>query len=179
MTIAKRLLILVAVPLLALIGLGVFSRLQLANIEARSRFVAENQVVGLATLGNISRGIAELRVNMRSFLLATNQAELAGAQSAFDDEAASDGCGQRARRGPSPRDSTLGATRPPCAAAEPLPTDLLPVVTVDSPSPKLTLKVVPCPSATPCFTSTASSRQPTIAPLRSGSAGARWQWSRH
>ena len=54
-TIAKRLVLLLAVPLLALAGLGVFSRLQLANIETRSRFVAELQVPSLATLGNISR----------------------------------------------------------------------------------------------------------------------------
>jgi len=34
-TIAKRLIVLLTVPLVALLGLGVFSRLQLAEIEAR------------------------------------------------------------------------------------------------------------------------------------------------
>jgi EAL domain-containing protein (putative c-di-GMP-specific phosphodiesterase class I) len=52
---------LLAVPLLALIGLGVFSRLQLSTIEAQSRFVAELQIPSLAALGNISRTLAELR----------------------------------------------------------------------------------------------------------------------
>ena len=73
MTIAKRLIILLTVPLVALVGLGVFTRLQLVKIEARSRFVAESRIVALATLGNLSRGFAELRVNVRSHLLATNE----------------------------------------------------------------------------------------------------------
>ena len=68
MTIAKRLILLLAVPLLALLGLGIFSRLQLANIEERSRFVAESQVESLAMLGNVSRSFAELRVYVRSHL---------------------------------------------------------------------------------------------------------------
>ena len=71
MTIAKRLIVLLAVPLVALVGLGVFTRLQL-EIEARSRFVAESRIVALATLGNLSRSFAELRVNVRSYLLATD-----------------------------------------------------------------------------------------------------------
>ena len=40
MTIAKRLTVLLAVPLLALVGFGVFSRLQFTTIETRSQFVA-------------------------------------------------------------------------------------------------------------------------------------------
>jgi CHASE3 domain sensor protein len=51
MTIAKRLVLLVAVPLLVLIGLGIFIWSQLAEIEARSRFVAETQIRSLALLG--------------------------------------------------------------------------------------------------------------------------------
>lgn len=51
MTIARRLLILMALPLLALVGLGIFTRLQLSKIEARTRFVAESRVEALATLG--------------------------------------------------------------------------------------------------------------------------------
>ena len=43
MTIAKRLIILLTVPLAALVGLGIFTRLQLAQIEAHSRFVAESR----------------------------------------------------------------------------------------------------------------------------------------
>ena len=36
MTIARRLIILVAVPLLALVGLGIFTRFELEGIGARS-----------------------------------------------------------------------------------------------------------------------------------------------
>ena len=86
MTIAKRLIVLLTVPLVALLGLGVFSRLQLAEIEARSRFVAESRITALATLGNLSRGFAELRVNVRSYLLATTDAQRRAARAAFDDD---------------------------------------------------------------------------------------------
>ena len=48
-TIARRLVVLLTVPLVALLGLGVFTRLQLAEIEARSRLVAESRIVALAT----------------------------------------------------------------------------------------------------------------------------------
>ena len=84
MTIAKRLTLLLAVPLATLLALGVFTRLQLSKIEDQSRFVAGTQIGSLAALGNISRGFAELRVNVRSFLLATNAVEQANARSAFN-----------------------------------------------------------------------------------------------
>jgi two-component system sensor histidine kinase/response regulator len=86
MTIAKRLIILLTVPLAALVGLGIFTRLQLEQIEARSRFVAESRIVALATLGNLSRSFAELRVNLRSHLLATTDAQRAAARGLFDDD---------------------------------------------------------------------------------------------
>jgi CHASE3 domain sensor protein len=60
MTIARRLIILLAVPLLVLLGLGAFSRIQLAKVEARTRFAAETQVQSLAALGNISRSLTEM-----------------------------------------------------------------------------------------------------------------------
>jgi len=84
MTIAKRLIILLAVPLLALVGLGVFTRIQLSQVETRSLYVAETQIGSLAALGDISRSFTELRVNVRSYLLATNQVERAKARSLFD-----------------------------------------------------------------------------------------------
>ena len=74
MTIARRLIILLGLPLIALLGLGIFTRIQLVRIEARSRFVAESQIAAMATLGNLSRGFAEMRVNMRSHLLAPDDA---------------------------------------------------------------------------------------------------------
>ena len=86
MTIAKRLIILLTVPLAALVGLGIFTRLQLEHIEERSRFVAESRIVALATLGNLSRSFAELRVNLRSHLLATTDAQRAAARRLFDDD---------------------------------------------------------------------------------------------
>jgi len=84
MTIAKRLILLLALPLLAMLGVGVFSRSQLADIEQRSRFVTETQIPSVAVLGSLSRSFAELRVNVRSCILATNTVEMSKAQSAFD-----------------------------------------------------------------------------------------------
>jgi len=83
MTIARRLILLVALPLLALIGLSVFTRLQLVEIDARSRFVAQTQVVSLASLGHISRCYTELRVNVRTHLLTSDPAELDRARADF------------------------------------------------------------------------------------------------
>ena len=72
MTIAKRLSILLAVPLLILIRIGVITRQQLAGVEERARFAAVSRVAALARLGDISRSFAEMRVNVRSALLATS-----------------------------------------------------------------------------------------------------------
>ena len=41
MTIAKRLIILLVVPLLAFAGLGIFNWVQVTNVENSSRFVSE------------------------------------------------------------------------------------------------------------------------------------------
>jgi two-component system sensor histidine kinase/response regulator len=84
MTIAKRLTVLVAVPLLALVGLGVFVRIQLMQVESSSRFVSESQIPSLAVLGNLSRTVEGMRVNVRNCLLATDQKELSKAKSTFD-----------------------------------------------------------------------------------------------
>ncbi len=88
MTIAKRLVLLLTVPLLALVAFGIFARLQLTTIETRSRFVADIQVPSLAALGNISRTFAELRIQVRNHVLATTEAERASVRSTFErDEA--------------------------------------------------------------------------------------------
>src|SRR5688572_4466013 len=88
MTIAQRLVLLLAVPLVALVGLGVLTRLQLSTIETRSRFVAELQVPSLAALGHVSRTFAELRVHVRNHVLATSEAERESIRTAFErDEA--------------------------------------------------------------------------------------------
>src|SRR5579872_2901676 len=84
MTIARRLLILVVVPLLAFIALGIFNWTEVANVENRARFVAQQQIPSLATLGNITRSFAELRVDVRSHVLATNETKRVTAELAFD-----------------------------------------------------------------------------------------------
>ncbi|HMO65228.1 MAG TPA: MCP four helix bundle domain-containing protein, partial [Verrucomicrobiota bacterium] len=89
MTIGKRLIILLAVPLLALLGLGLFTRFQLARIERHSHFLAETQIPSVAVVGNASRSFAEMRVNVRSHLLAADDAGRGVARAAFvEDEAA-------------------------------------------------------------------------------------------
>jgi signal transduction histidine kinase/CheY-like chemotaxis protein/HPt (histidine-containing phosphotransfer) domain-containing protein/CHASE3 domain sensor protein len=83
-TIVRRLILLLAVPLVVLLGLGVFTSLQLAKIEARSRFVAEDQIGSLAALGHITRSFEELRVLLRSYLLGADDKARAGTREAFD-----------------------------------------------------------------------------------------------
>ncbi len=84
MTIARRLIILVAVPLATLVGIGVLAELLLDEIESHSEFVAQKQVESLASLGNISRAFTEMRVNLRSHLLADESGERAAALAAFE-----------------------------------------------------------------------------------------------
>ncbi|HEY0551127.1 MAG TPA: response regulator [Verrucomicrobiae bacterium] len=86
MTIARRLVLLLAVPLAALLGLGIFIRVHFEEIEKRSRFVAESRIPSLAALGNISRSFSEMRVNVRSHLLATNQLDQAKARIMFNED---------------------------------------------------------------------------------------------
>src|SRR5215813_10606506 len=86
MTIAKRLVISLAVPLLILLGLEVFTLFELSRIESRSRFVAESRIEALATLGSLTRSFTELRVGVRDYVLATNQTQRASAREAFDED---------------------------------------------------------------------------------------------
>ena len=85
MTIGKRLIVLVAVPLVALLVFGMFARVRLSEIEERSRFVAENQLGSVTALGGIAASFAELRVSVRNTLLAADQSERAAARAAFDE----------------------------------------------------------------------------------------------
>jgi two-component system, sensor histidine kinase and response regulator len=70
MTIAKRLILMLAIPLISLVGLGFFITNQIARIESLSRFVVNSQIKSLAALGGIQRCSAEMRVSIRSYLLA-------------------------------------------------------------------------------------------------------------
>ena len=56
MTIAKRLMILLAVPLLILIGIGILTRQQMARIEERTRFVAESRIAALTQRRSAAEG---------------------------------------------------------------------------------------------------------------------------
>jgi PAS domain S-box-containing protein len=85
MTIGKRLIVLVAVPLLALLVLGVLTRIRLSGIEERTRFVAETQLGSVAALSGVSASFAELRVSVRNVLLAADQAERDAARAVFDE----------------------------------------------------------------------------------------------
>jgi len=86
MTIARRIIILLAVPLVALVAFGFFTRLQLARIEERSRFVAESRIVALSTVGNLTRSFSEMRISVRTHLLATNETQAAAARAQFDED---------------------------------------------------------------------------------------------
>src|SRR3954464_7754057 len=88
MTIARRLIILAVVPLVVLLGLGFFSWIQLAKVETRTRYAGELQVESLAALGNISRQLTEMRVNVRSYLLARDSGERVNAKAAIDESKA-------------------------------------------------------------------------------------------
>jgi two-component system sensor histidine kinase/response regulator len=83
MTIARRLILLLAVPLAALIALAIFTRLQLARVEDQSRFTADTQIVSLAMVGNIAQNYSEMRVNVRRHLMATDASQRAAAAAAF------------------------------------------------------------------------------------------------
>jgi PAS domain S-box-containing protein len=88
MTIARRLMILLAVPLLILVVLGVFVRIQLTQIDEQSRFLAEMQIASVGEVGTITRSFSEMRINVRSFVLATNAAHQAEARVRFDEDRA-------------------------------------------------------------------------------------------
>ncbi len=69
MTIARRLVLMLVVPLIGLVGLGLFVRYQLNRVEEKSKFVSKTQIGSLVSLGGISRTASEIRVGSRNFLL--------------------------------------------------------------------------------------------------------------
>jgi PAS domain S-box-containing protein len=86
MTIARRLIILLVVPIVAFIGLGIFNWFEVENVKTQTRFVAQVQIPSLATMGNLMRSFAEMRADERDAMLATNDAECAAVQAAFNRE---------------------------------------------------------------------------------------------
>src|SRR6516162_6043370 len=84
MNLAKRLALLLAVPLLALLALGGLLDLQLRTIEDHGKFVADLQLPSVASIGNITRKHAELRIELqRHYLLAPGDKERALALASF------------------------------------------------------------------------------------------------
>jgi signal transduction histidine kinase/CheY-like chemotaxis protein len=80
MTIAKRLILMLTIPLIALFGLWYFVRSQISKVESQSRFVVASQIRSLALLGEISRASEEMRISIRNYLLADNPAEKSEAE---------------------------------------------------------------------------------------------------
>src|SRR5262249_911816 len=83
MNLAKRLALVLAVPLVALGVVGGLLGLALRAMEKRGTFVTELQLPSVAAIGNITRKHAELRVNLRDYLLARGDEERAKALAAF------------------------------------------------------------------------------------------------
>jgi PAS domain S-box-containing protein len=72
MTIARRLWLLLAVPILIVIGLGGVNVYQLHTIDQKTRFVADVQVESLTVLGEVARRMTEMRVSVRDHLMSEN-----------------------------------------------------------------------------------------------------------
>ncbi len=86
MTIARRLLVLLATPLLILIGIGVITRYQMAEVETQTKFVSESRVMALARLGDIAQVSSDMRVSVRDFLLAGDDTHRATVQARYEAE---------------------------------------------------------------------------------------------
>ncbi|HTS65851.1 MAG TPA: ATP-binding protein, partial [Candidatus Acidoferrales bacterium] len=69
MTIKRRLILLLAVPLLALVGVGILGVQQFGRIQALSQLI-DLQVQSLTTLGNVQRTFTDWRVNIRDYVFA-------------------------------------------------------------------------------------------------------------
>jgi two-component system, sensor histidine kinase and response regulator len=75
MTIARRLWLLLAVPILVVIGLGGVDVYQLRTIDKQTTFVADVQVESLTVLGEVARRMSEMRVSLRDHLMSENPSE--------------------------------------------------------------------------------------------------------
>ena len=84
MTIAKRLLILLAVPLLILAALGFFLRGRLATSRESSVYVSQIQIPSLALVGNIARNFTEMRVHFRNVMLTEDKEQQARELASFE-----------------------------------------------------------------------------------------------
>ncbi len=69
MTIAKRLIFLLAVPLAVLLALGFTTRQEMNQVEASTRYAAKSRIIALARIGDISRNYAEMAFYTRNSIL--------------------------------------------------------------------------------------------------------------
>jgi PAS domain S-box-containing protein len=88
MNIARRLIILLVVPLVAFIALGIFNWIEVENVKTQTRFVTQIQVPSLVTMESLTRSFGEMRVEERNSLVATNKAERAEIEAGFGKEEA-------------------------------------------------------------------------------------------
>jgi PAS domain S-box-containing protein len=84
MNLAKRLALLLAVPLAALVPLGVILHMQLWTIELRGKFVSDMQVPSLAVIGKVTRTFGEMRALGRDYLYAPGDKERPEILAAFE-----------------------------------------------------------------------------------------------
>src|SRR4051812_26921519 len=83
MTLARRLIVLLSFPLLALAALGLLTYRQLATVEQKGQFVWNEQIPNLTALSELSRSVERMRLNIRDYLLAVDPAGQARAKSEF------------------------------------------------------------------------------------------------
>src|SRR5882672_9370608 len=83
MNIARRLTLLLAVPLAGLAGLAVFAHFELAELADRGQDLAGIQIPTLAVIGNVTRAYGELRVYARDYILADNETRRAEVMAQF------------------------------------------------------------------------------------------------
>ena len=88
MTIAGRLGLMVAAPILIVAGLGGINVYQLHTIDTKTRFVADVQVESLAVLGDVARRTNEMRVSLRDHLLSEDASEQARVAANLSENAA-------------------------------------------------------------------------------------------
>ena len=82
MSISRRLTLLLAIPLSAICGLYFLGTTRFSRIETQSRIMGL-QVGSITALGSVLRCFAEMRLSVRSYLMAGEPAEQARAEAAF------------------------------------------------------------------------------------------------
>ena len=87
MTISRRLILLLAIPISAVCGLYLLGTIRLAGIEKQSR-IMQLQVDSVGALGSILRCFSEMRLDARDHLLAESPADRQRAAKAYRENGA-------------------------------------------------------------------------------------------